>query len=453
MASRGNSGLIVLSSVLGVLAAGGIGLGLWGYTQSQSLQKQYDDLKRDVGDYVRDSERNSDAVRELVNEAKRSNQSLVGLISGNFATLSEKVSGQRNETPASLVKKIDATLTPLGKSNLVDATAELGAEIVKARAEIKASEQSRQESIDSLRTSQERIKALEEAHQAALASLSAGVDTYKTQIEGYQKTLETRVAEMQSAVDKIKRDAADEAAKLNDKLSKQSEELLVAQGKVRSLQGSKAGNVLRPGDEAALVDGEVVALVDADGTVFINRGSKQRMVLGMSFEVYSDAQQIKTDEAGNYTRGKGAIEVIRVDENSSVARVVRATRGNPVSRGDVIVNPVYDPSKKYKFIVSGVFDTNGDGRATVDEAEGIKAMIAGWGGEIVSSLAGDVDFVVAGARPIVPPNPPSDAPAALVDQFVRARTTANDYDTLIQSAGSAGIPVLNQNRLLTLMGK
>jgi hypothetical protein len=53
----------------------------------------------------------------------------------------------------------------------------------------------------------------------------------------------------------------------------------------------------------------------------------------------------------------------------------------------------------------------------------------------------------------VPPSPPSDAPAALVDQFVRARRSATDYDNLIQGAGAAGIPILNQNRLFTLMGK
>ncbi len=451
MASRGSSGLIVLTSVLGILAAGGLGVGLWGYTQSQSLQKQLDDQRKEVGDYVRDGEKNNDAVRELVNEAKRGTppQSLVGYLSGNFQNLAEKVSGQRNETPASLVKKIDAVLTPLGKSNLVAGVSELGAELIKARAEIKAAEASRQESIDTLRSSQERIKALEEAHQAAIASLSSGVDTYKGQIDTYREDLNKRVSEMQASVDKIKRDAADEATRLNDRIAKLNEELLIAQGKVRSLQGARNGAVLKPGDEAALVDGEVVALVDADNTVFINRGRNQRVVLGMSFEVYSDATQIKSD-AG---RGKGAVEVISVDDNSSVARVVRATRGNPISRGDVIVNPVYDPSKKYKFVVAGLFDTTGDGRATPGEAEDIRALIAGWGALTVDALAGDVDFVVLGSRPIVPPTPPSDAPAALVDQFVRAKRAAAEYDALFAAATAAGIPVLNQNRLLTLMGK
>ncbi|MFN7558122.1 MAG: hypothetical protein ACK5RX_01975, partial [bacterium] len=60
MASRGSSGLIVLTSVLGILAAGGLGVGLWGYTQSQSLQKQLDDQRKEVGDYVRDGEKNND---------------------------------------------------------------------------------------------------------------------------------------------------------------------------------------------------------------------------------------------------------------------------------------------------------------------------------------------------------------------------------------------------------
>jgi gas vesicle protein len=451
MASRGNSGLIILSSVLGLLAAAGLGVGLWGYTQATGLQKQYDDLKREVGDYVRDAERNNDTVRELVNEAKRNNTSLTGLLTSNFAGLAEKVSGQRSETPGSLTRKIETTLQPLGKSNLIDAVSELGGEVVKARTTIAAAEKARQESIDSLRTSQDRIRAQEEAFQSTIATLNTSVETYKTQIDGFKTTLDTRVEEMQASVDKIKRDAADEASRLNDRIARLNEELLVAQGKVRALQGTKG--TASVADEAALVDGEVVALVDADNTVFINRGRSQRIALGMTFEVYGEAGQIRINEAGEYSRGKGALEIIRVDDNSAVARVIRSTRGNPVARGDVIVNPVYDPRKVYRFVVSGTFDTNGDGRSTADEADSIRALVTGWGGQIADSLAGDVDFVVTGGRPVVPPSPPSDAPAALVDQFVRARRAATDYDNLIQGAGAAGIPILNQNRLFTLMGK
>ena len=153
--------------------------------------------------------------------------------------------------------------------------------------------------------------------------------------------------------------------------------------------------------------------VSPDGKqVVINVGSSQKVPLGITFAVYSEAKQIRVDDkTGEYKRGKAVIEVINVGGYTATCRVNAETKGSPVVKGDVVANAVYDPSKTYKFVVFGNFDTNGDGIATPLEKSDMVAMIEGWGGKVATELAGDIDFLVLGEKPILPPGPPPAAPA------------------------------------------
>ena len=68
-------------------------------------------------------------------------------------------------------------------------------------------------------------------------------------------------------------------------------------------------------------------------------------------------------------------------------------------------------------------------------------------------LSGEVDFLVLGSRPVVPPQPSADAPVAVVQEFIRLRNIAREYDKLFEQAAATSIPVLNENRLRTLIGR
>ena len=170
--------------------------------------------------------------------------------------------------------------------------------------------------------------------------------------------------------------------------------------------------------------------------------------------MYPDAGSIRPDpRTGDYARGKATLEVTRVDDTTSTARVLSSQRGNPVIRGDVMANALYDPAKVYSFLVFGNFDTNGDGLASADEQTDVKAQIQEWGGNITQALSGDVDFLVLGSRPVLPPTPPADAPVPVVQEFIRLKRTVQEYDRLLEQATATSIPVLNQNRLFTLTGR
>jgi hypothetical protein len=187
--------------------------------------------------------------------------------------------------------------------------------------------------------------------------------------------------------------------------------------------------------------------------VVITLGREDKLVIGMTFSVFGSASAIRPTESGEYLPGKAVIEVIGMEESSARCRVIRASRGNPVVAGDVIANPVYDPDKVYNFVVFGNFDVDRDGVATPFERDQLVAIIERWGGEVIDDISGDLDFLVLGRRPDDPLQPAPNAPRAVYDEYLRLKNRVDRYEQLFNAASASSIPVLNENRLRTLIGE
>lgn len=179
----------------------------------------------------------------------------------------------------------------------------------------------------------------------------------------------------------------------------------------------------------------------------------------MVFDVYDDASNIQYDpDSGSVVPGKARIEVLKVSDTSSTARLIpdprRARSGTraPVVKDDVIANPLYSPQYKYKFLVHGNFDVNGDGKATKGEADYVRRQIGSWGGEIVEgdTLRGDLDFVVMGVQPIRPADLAPDADNAAYTAYFEARKDYDAYQRLYQAARESRVPVVNWNGMQVL---
>jgi hypothetical protein len=134
--------------------------------------------------------------------------------------------------------------------------------------------------------------------------------------------------------------------------------------------------------------------------------------------------------------------------------ITRAIPGRPVVRTDVIANAVYDPNYVFKFMVHGKFDVDGDGKPSEAEAEYLRSLIVSWGGAVVSgeTLPGDLDFLVLGMEPPLPPELRPNATEFQIDDWVRKRRAYERYHELFHQAGEAQIPVLNANRFFILIG-
>jgi hypothetical protein len=226
--------------------------------------------------------------------------------------------------------------------------------------------------------------------------------------------------------------------------------------RIEELESKIRQDQIAPPDPSLLVDGRVLDTAGRADQVVIDRGRSKHIVLGMTFEVYDDAaalQQVNR-ATGELPRGKASIEVIAVGESTSTCKIIRAVPGRPVVREDVIANAVYDPTYKFKFLVHGKYDVDGDGRPTEAEAEFVRSLVIDWGGEIVlgEELPGDLDFLVLGVEPPQPAPLRDDAPPHEVEIWVQRRTAYETYQRLKQQAGDAQIPVLNANRFFILTG-
>lgn len=423
------------------------------FAQKQTAEKDKAEHAAQNKAIVSDSERNTESVVRMIDEAGKSGKSLVGFVQTQQRDLAQKVTGNQNASASDLMNAMNAAIGDQGGS-LVGALAARDAKITQLDKAAKDADAARQAALADLQAQAGITKKQKEDFDSALTAMKADIGKYQSDIDAARAELDKARGEMAAAIDRNKREFEDKEADLNARIAKANDDLLVAQAKVRELQSRLGGQSLKGNDEYALVDGQIIGLDASGANVFINRGRQDKMILGLQFEVFGDATAIRPDaRTGEFNRGKATVEVIKIDEDSATARIIRNPRGNPIVKGDVIANPIYDPKKVYTFLVYGNFDFNADGRFTADEKLDIEALVTSWGGKVTDTLAGDVDFVVLGSRPVVPPAPANDAPPAVVEQHVLEVRKQQQYDRLLQQAAATSIPILNQNRLFTLIGR
>lgn len=456
MAARTSAsvGVGVTITILGLLTLTLFVLTLVFYGQKTRAERDLLATQEDVQRFVRPDERERDDIRVIADNAARNNQSVVAYLRDQLQGTMERVTGLRRETLTQLQTKLRAVEGAGPATPLLEVVRNRDLEIDRLEAAAAEAEATRDVALADLANEVEKIRALEARHDATVAALNAEIEQYESELASYRQGVQSAEDDYADAIVIARQEAAEREGLLREELARVEEELLILQNQLQVLRGERKEEIFRGQPEEALVDGRVIAVNGADGTVALGLGKRDKIVLGMTFAVYADATAIRPDPVtGAYPQGKASVEIIAVDEASSTGRVLSERAGNPIVAGDVVANPVYDPNKIYRFVVFGNFDFNRDGRSTPREAEDIRAMIQSWGGEIRDELTGDVDFVVLGDPPVLPPQPPTTAPIEVLQQYVRLSEARQRYALLQTRAESTSVPILNQNRLYTLLGR
>lgn len=440
-------------SIISVIALGLFVTTVIFLAQKQSATKKFNELQAGITEIIKDGERERDDIKQLKAAATKKGQSLVSYLMSSHEQIAQLASGSPKASAEDIQKTLD-TITGGKAASMAQALRDRDAQLAAERQRATDADAARQSAQKDLANEVARVKALEDAQKEALKAATDQIDAYKGQVDTYAQEVATAKQLMSEHEEKVRADSADTIAQLNARIADLEREGLLSRETVSRLQTELKGRSLKPGDEYALVDAEVIGLDPAENTVYLNIGQQQKARIGLTFEVYSEPTAMRPDPTtGDYPAGKASLEVIKVDRDSATARIVREKKGNPVVRGDVVANAIYDPNKKYIMLVFGNFDANQDGFATANEASDIKSSIAAWGGRSVDELSGDVDFLVLGQRPTIPPAPPQGAPNAVIEEYVRVKNLADRYDDLFRRATATSIPVLNENRLYTLIGK
>ncbi|HZW09004.1 MAG TPA: hypothetical protein VFF69_03795 [Phycisphaerales bacterium] len=474
MAGRGGAGVgvVVTISILSILCLGLFVSTIIFYGNLNKAEGELATARQGLSEYINTQERQDPRVTKIADEARAAKKTVVGYLSDSLSQAIKTINGNSRGTYAEAMERLDGEQLP----GIAEATGWAGqgeapsvASLVQAgsfdqlltqtdtyigslKGQIASARKAQEVAQADLKNLQDLMAQRDAQHAATLAAVNEELGRYRAEVEAYRSGTEQHQQDMESRVGRIQTESQARESELLDRITTLEEENQRQQNQLEVLRGERKKDLFQGQPEESLVDGRVVAADAAEGTATIDLGRRAKIRVGMTFAVYEEASAIRPNEAGEYPEPKASLEVIRIDENSAICRVLRERSGNPVVRGDVIANAVYDPSKKYKFLVVGNFDANRDGIATEDERRGIVAMIEDWGGTVTEELTGDVDFLVMGQRPALPPEPPINAPIPVVEQYVQAQQVIERYNRLFQQAGSTSIPVLNESRLRTLIG-
>lgn len=422
------------------------------FANKRAAERQLADARQTTQDYLSDQDRANDAVNRARDAGKSQRMTAIGYLLDHQQRVMQLASGSRTDSYDDLKRKLDA-IPGSANQNMLSLLRTRDGTIDGLNKQLADAVAARDRALTDRENEVKRVRVLEDNQRNTIAQLNSELDKYKDEVDRYRDELNQAKADMDERVRRLQEAAGATEARLRADIDALQRDKVLNQALITRLQDELKGKRVSSQDEYALVDGEVISVDAASRTVVISRGRNDKIVLGMSFAAYAEPTAIRPDaETGEYPAGKATIEVIKIDDRTATARILRETRGNPVVRGDVIANAVYDPRKTYKFLVYGNFDADGDGRATFEEQTNIRARIEAWGGKVLNELTGDIDFIVLGERPVLPPEPPGNAPLEAINFFISIRRQAEQYDKLFEQAQAASIPVLNQNRLFTLTG-
>lgn len=445
-------GVAITITILGLMSLTLFVLTMVFYSQAQSERRSAAEANEAMRTFVTDSERNSERVRAIQDRARQDRTTVVSYLVQQLRQTMDKASGNPDLTFAQLQDRL-STVEGADANSLLEVIAgrdralqAKDQQLAQAQADFDRANQAREEL-------SQQVADLNAQFEEAGSTLRGQVGDYRTQLTNYQEGGEAIDAKYEAQIREIQDAAREREDALKTQVDDTRSQNAVLQDQLRRLRSEGAEDRVRPLDEASLADGRVDRVDAAQNEVILSIGRAQKVILGMTFAVYSSPGDIRPDPlTGIYTPGKAVVEVIRVEPNFCRARIVREARGNPIVRGDVVANAVYDPSKRYKMVVYGLFDRNDDGLATSVEREDIEAIIRAWGGDIVDEITGDIDFLVLGERPQLGPPPDPGQPIEVVLEYTRLQELIARYDELLETAQSTSVPVLNENRLRTLIG-
>ena len=382
---------------------------------------------------------------------------LAKLIAGKQVQSPEAATAAGNAALHEADEKVKGSGLTLPAQDLVGAVKLLADQVVQRSTEAannkKASDEASAQATKTRSDADAQIKLLTDqltTNANELQQTKASVDTMSqqkdTQLQQTAAATDAKLKETQDALGKLNVDVQSKDAQIAD-LKK---ELDKVQQKLSEIRPNVTTPVLRQ------ADGHVVRL-PGGGICFIDLGSGDQIIPGMTFEVYDRNEGIPPpgDPSNdvNLPKGKASIEVTRVGPTSSECRIVNTTPGTAITEGDLVANLVYDKNTKNKFLVHGSFDLAHTGKPNVQDAEVIKRLITQWGGELVNDVNADTDFVVLGVEPVIPVLSKEEKEDPIQKAiYDKALAESEAYNNISAKAREYRIPILNQNRFLYLTG-
>jgi hypothetical protein len=184
--------------------------------------------------------------------------------------------------------------------------------------------------------------------------------------------------------------------------------------------------------------------------IYLDIGSDDHVYSGLTFTIFD-----KNNPRPKDGKGKAEIEVFRVGNQVSAARIITSNTRNPIKEDDLAVNLIWNSETSNKFVVIGDFDFNGDEMIDKDGTEKIQQLIERWGGKVTSSVSIGTDFIVFGSAPKLFNKPTLDQierDPTLESRYNEAIERNRKYQEVFKQAEKLDVPTFNRSRFFNLIG-
>ncbi len=405
-------------------------------------------------------EADSDSYKALLNSARQNDRSLFGQMTVQQSQVHRLITGVGEDTVGQVKEKLAGIGVKGGQSTVVGAITDTRATAAAAEEARAKAEAASKATADELAQVKLRYDSLIAAHKTELDNRQGQIDQFQARLNDYEQSSD---AERQQVVDQLTQTRQKSVADLQVKETEiRNLNATIAQKDVRLRELVAALRELMPEspDPTLEPDGKIIGVTTEGRTVYIDLGSQDNVILGMNFEVFDAAtgpqlEEVRPGEiATRQKRGKATAEVIRIDENTATCRVIRQERGQRLSAGDVVSNLAYDKKRVYKFFIYGDFDLDFDEQTDPGDFDLIVSMVRQWGGKVYEGdeMPLDTDFLVLGREPELPAAGGDTFDPQVLGDIERKRAAWEKYQRIGAQASELSVPVLNQNRFMTLMG-
>ncbi len=414
-----NNGSMVGMVVFGVASFIFLLLSIILYSQTGKYQQDASAAAAELNQVINAGEKGSATLAEV--QAREGGGTLVGKLLAEVESLRNQVQSLQGQVLTQTNKLEGAETALMGQSEAA-ATAQAGyVEAQKSKADLEAA----------LRTEVDGLSGKVQAVSAENQRLNGLIDE---QIAG---------------LDSSSRRLFDEKQKQLDELARQLADASNENGALKDAVDALRGTVVES-PAVTLPDARVVTVNNQEQKVFLDIGREDGLRLGMAFNVFDPDDLVKiSDQAG---QGKAIVEIINVDTDKSVGRIVSSQPRVRVTEGDALINVVYDPNRTFSFHFFGQFDLDYDGKTEARDLERIEAIVARSGGVLADALSFDTDYLVLGSEPAYPSKPDDELDLVKISAYRVALENFQAYQDLLGTAQGLGIPVLNQSRFLDLVG-
>jgi hypothetical protein len=335
--------------------------------------------------------------------------------------------------PASAAAVTDSAIMQKDFDEFRAAFPDMGPDVTTLAAALPAAKNAyaaRVKEIETLKTTKTSLegekKSMEDGLREALTQKDTQIDNLTKQLADEQNTASQKQAELEGRVASLNTQTSTLDAQLRESrgTSEKStrafeQERQAAQTREKSIL-TKLAFMKEP--EAA--DGKVLQTSKDVALGWINIGSNDRVQRGMRFHIVSG----KTGS----TTIKGMAEVTSVKpEMSEVSFYEITDRFDPIVAGDVIYNPLFDPTGERNAVLAGRFS------GQFNEAE-LKILLAKMNIKVQPALAFDTDYLIVGSEMYV------DESGQPLEEPLKPQDLA-----VYKNAEAKGVNIISINQLRT----